>query len=644
MDDMNSYTSLESINFYRITSHKGFPAINTLPTLQSITIAESPLLNLNKFLKKISDKDELLELNFIDNELNILPASLTKFNNLISFSCVGNNDLELSDNSKILNELSKLKSLIWIDNDAAVLPANLSFYNRLEYLDISENGIVELPKIAPSPLRNLTYLDISNNIIVDHQTSIENLGMRLIKEIWLDGEDLSPSEISNIQSIHSKAIFNFIGVDTTKPPDIKIAAKDSFPDGGEIGEKENSEKQFYGKIGISELRFKAHSTAYIHYPEIFNHAKFKYTFDSTSFEERYLDISYENVRKILPNRMYENLALTITHKPIKGELWFEFAVSTHHWLLGYSSNPSMRRYINRYNKELNAFRNMVFVLQGEIERKEFKKAYVKKKYFTDFRLYYNEGESNFILELKDLEAFKELYVYPRYKSKSMTLEKAQETYTKRYIRYSKYLERRKVKFHRDMKKNKAAYDKQYNKVIATAWRDFTDLYMSDEEKAMSREEWLVYYDQIVANEKRALDASDISMSNLKRSLQMSGYVEVSFADLTFRYVNSTSHEVIFTDENNDRLAVVKYAIIDRLNKLIVPLEGGTGQGSNLMIKGLNHNEFEIILELRNGDMAVVKQDSFKMFESSKKDLEEIKAEIYDQKLSHIGLFWDRIDF
>ncbi len=635
LENLSSFSRLSELHLYHLNNYKNIPSFDASRNV-SITIAESPNLDFKKALKKIKNEDALQELNLIDNELEALPVTLTRFENLSSLNCSGNEDLELTDNLAVLNSLSRLTKLTWTRNDASLLPSSISFYNRLQHLDISDNGMVEFPQVRPNPLRNLQYLDISDNIIIDMKMSLKNLGMRLIKDVYLDGEGLNAYDVREIQDLHSKAIFHFADLDTTV-----VVEEDSLLKALEDAEKGGEE---YGQLTTSASGTKILSNSYLYYPEVFGHGKFKYTFDTTSFEGRYKSSKYENVRPILPGRTYENLALEVTHKPIKGELWFEFAVITHHWFWGYASNSAMRRYINRYNKELNAFRNMVFVSLDGYEKKEFKKKFVKDKFYTDFRIYYDEGDSKFILELKTLEGFEEFSVYMRYKNKNYTLEKAQETYTKRYVRYMRNLDSRKKRFHKKLLQGKAQYDKQYLKTTELAWRDFAKLYFSDEEKEMTREEWLSYYDKVVANEKRAMDNANISMENLVKSLQLGGYIEVSYSDLLYRHELGSSRDIIFTDEKNDRLPAKSYAVIDKQEKTITVLEGGLGQDMNILIKGMNHRDIAVIAELRNGDMGVVKPSSYRKFELSQKEIDTLELEIYDHKLSHIGLFWDRIEF
>ena len=55
-----------------------------------------------------------------------------------------------------------------------------------------------------------------------------------------------------------------------------------------------------------------------------------------------------------------------------------------------------------------------------------------------------------------------------------------------------------------------------------AW-DAVRQYMSDDEKKLTNEQWLEYYDNVISNEFMALNSAAANGDNFKRSLVLDGF-------------------------------------------------------------------------------------------------------------------------
>ena len=130
----------------------------------------------------------------------------------------------------------------------------------------------------------------------------------------------------------------------------------------------SQEEAVYGKIKVEKKDLKIYSQAYIHYPQVFRDFDRGAQFDTTSFEERFLDTTYANTIKIDPNYresgVYETLALDF-YGEINGELWFVFKKND-----GYAAS------LTRKNSEVNAFTGMAWVYKAALTQKEFKEQFI----------------------------------------------------------------------------------------------------------------------------------------------------------------------------------------------------------------------------------------------------------------------------
>jgi hypothetical protein len=167
------------------------------------------------------------------------------------------------------------------------------------------------------------------------------------------------------------------------------------------------------------------------------------------------------------------------------------------------------------------------------------------------------------------------------------------------------------------------------------------MYMSEEEKKMNREEWLTYYDEVVANEKQALDNAPMSNDNFCHSLRLEGYYETDFGGMAFMLEKTVAVPVEFEDANGNRLPVKSYTIVHQSGRRFVRMEGGMGQQANLLFAGIN-DDTKIVLELHNGDMAVVEQASLKQLSPSIDGVQVVKAQVFDASNGHVAMIHQQI--
>jgi Leucine-rich repeat (LRR) protein len=557
--------------------------------LECLSIVNCQNLNSARFFRKISNCKSLEKLNLENANITRISPWIAKNENLIVLKITNNEDLNLEQTIKHIKKVKSLKELYLPVNMISDLPKGIGDLSHLELLDLSSNTINDLPDDV-AQLDSLKIIFLEDNFFINPLNSLEKLSGLNLRYISFnqeisDEEKLRLEELfPNTEIVEYKEEVLNQDSELIIEPDTTISAKDT-------------QNIVYNKFKVHNLPFRAFSPAYLHYPEIFDNPLFEYSFDTTLFEERYRDLSYENTRRILDGVFYRNLKLEFIRSREKGEIWFKIADNRN------------RRYINYNNPELKAFKSYVWVYNGDLTKRKFKKQYCKRKYYLDARVYFIESENRFIVELKHPDSFIKINAYLRKYYVDAPLEKVQGSYLQINKRYLKLLQTRKNLFQRTLKKNKASYDENFHKNYNRAWKNFKNQYFSETEKKMSRKEWLEYYDRVLANEKEALKNAIPHPETFKRALKLSAFKDqLNLTDL----LNTPGYKILpslFKDEEDNMLVVASIILINNTRNTFSTFDGSLGlEAINLYIN--QNDSYSIVAILRNGDMGVLSSEKF----------------------------------
>ncbi|XP_072904261.1 erbin isoform X1 [Hemitrygon akajei] len=158
--------------------------------------------------KQLFNCQSLHKLSMPDNDLSVLPASISNLINLRELDVSKNGIQEFPENiknckvlsvveasvnpiSKLPDGFTQLLSLTQLYlNDAFLefLPANFGRLTKLEILELRENQLKMLPKTM-SRLTQLERLDLGSNDFTDVPEVLEQLSG--LKELWMDGNRLA---------------------------------------------------------------------------------------------------------------------------------------------------------------------------------------------------------------------------------------------------------------------------------------------------------------------------------------------------------------------------------------------------------------------------------------------------------------------
>lgn len=612
--------------------------IGLIKSLQTLSIEGNPDLDYDQLLVRLKMLT-LQELVLNDNELKKTPIGISQLKNLKKFQLSGSNTV---DYNALIKELAKLPGLTTLAipvNYITELPPNLDLLKSLQVLDVSENNLIELPPEL-SALKSINNLSIQGNLLLDPLKDLSLLKGNNIQFLSLDKE-ISGEEIEQIKKMFPNAELSFPLNKKQEPVSDTSKINQPVPE------------QHQGALRAKkELRLL--SGAYALYAAFFQ--GLLYTLDTLSFDERYADLRYSNVYE------YSNFGF-----------WRAGSFSFRTWLASGERGGKRRetwfrmplndQVTNRNYSELRAFSGMYWVYQGPLTKKKFKKTYIRKKQkidvynrflgsrkrnrkmpilWNDIRIDFDSNNSLFGITLKNDSGFVKIQAYPVFPD--YTLEKSQEVYHRRFLLYKKSLLRRKETFSRNLAKNKRNYDFNYRKMQDYAWKEL-QLRMCDEERAMSREDWLLYYDEVIANEQQALDNSSLSAPYILRDLQIRNYM-TGFTNRGVRNLQLAANgeniyglknlNVDFIDsKSGNKLAVASVYVVDNDKKIIAQYSGTLGlYPTTIALR--QYSNFTILVEIRNGNWASVNAEEIDRLNIVPGANYQIKAQVFDKNLDNIG--------
>ena len=521
----------------------------------------------------------------------------------------------------LVSKLKNLQELGLPVNHISDLPENIGDVKQIRLLNLRDNNLTDLPDEI-SGLKNLNTLYLEDNIIVNPVNSLEKIKKINIKYISLD-TGLTDMEIQQLKELFPQT--DIVQVRSGKDDPMDTAGQDS-----DTVFTINTARDSHGTFQIRKQELKAYSTAYLNYSEIFDNEQFGIRFDTLLFDERYADTTYCNTWKISDRTRFPGLILNRYYTlPCFKMKYFDFYCSR-----------AQKRFISKNYPELNVFHGFVWKYDGELSRKQLRKyifsnGFLSPKKWTDIRIYYNEPEKNFIIELKNEHGFRKIPAIPVKPRLTMDIRDLQKVYQQLFERYTKTLDRRKSSFHRSLFRNKNRYEKAVKKSYEETWRSFSRMYMSKKERSMTEEAWLDYYLMIMENEEEALLNSDISLKYIRRLLEIKKYQSIENDFSNFPSDGIMPVKIQFRDKTDSSCLIIsELLMIDTQKQQFMTCEGSWGV-KTFQIPLEKTEGVLFIVKLRNGNFGILPHN-----ERSKINLESgeeiiLPVEIIDKQLGSV---------
>jgi hypothetical protein len=597
---MSTLRNLQTIRF-RDNELKELPQeVANIKTLKTVTIESSRSMNFATLSARLPKTVTSLEL--IDNDLREVPAGLGTLGSLSRLKISGSERLNYEELVNQLAVLPSLRNLAIPVNYLTELPKNLPMLRSLQVLDVSNNVLTDLPSEA-SGLKALNNLSIQGNLLMNPVKDLEKFSGNDIRYLAVDKE-LSDEEISQIKKMFPNALIDF-----------------PLDEQDEVAAPARAEEPELSSGSLKAVKAdKILSPAYLSYATLF--AGLDYAFDTLSFEERFASKDYCNVYRRRPDGL-----------PVGGE----FIIHRKRWR--YSNNPKRKvKYFrfphdlpdfSRNYTELRAFSGMYWVYDGELSRRQFKKKYLKRRY-SDVRVQFDRNNSVFLLRLKSGADFLEMQAHP-VQNPRQAADLCQKTYARRYQLYQKALLRRSQSFSREFKREKSRYDLAHRRVREFTWKTLQQR-MSDNEKLMKENEWLAYYDKVIASEMKLLMKCPLQQSYIDRVLALQKYSTTQSGPVAV--VRPLNADFVHS-ENGSKLTVENIMIVNRKDKSYGNLAGSLGMSSTLLPVRQYSSEL-LIVQLRNGNYGVVSADEIDKQDLSSTASCQLKVKLLDKNLDDIG--------
>lgn len=176
-----------------------------------------------------------------------------------------------------------------------------------------------------------------------------------------------------------------------------------------------------------------------------------------------------------------------------------------------------------FHPEMKIFSTYKWILTDDIPYKDFKKNFGGRNKFNDIRIEQNGSE--YTIKLKTDSTFKEFSA----KTVRLTLLNKKTVIKEaspKYKNYTKVLASREKLFNKQMRKGRLN-DNNYGELNIEEKKKYiwqlSRKKMSDTELKMNYNEWMSFFDKIIADEQLAVNDSSASASNVLRSLSIDGF-------------------------------------------------------------------------------------------------------------------------
>ncbi len=381
-------------------------------------------------------------------------------------------------------------------------------------------------------------------------------------------------------------------------------------------------------LKFTNSNIKILSDAYLHYGSNFNDILFAFQYDSTLFNERYNDTCYiqttlrkEFYRTANDTGYYESNfghpSASIRKINVKEKKFWALDLTNLHD--GYFKN-----YKDMYGFDLDTRDEFSLLVFPSMQSKKLLKNWVKEHEMGDHRIYYNSKTNKFELEIKTKNDFKRFTFFPYYKEmEKMTEPEIADLYYLKFKNYAKKLYKRENKFNKNLVKKIAKIQRDREKLLRNKWEVFKGLYMSEEEKKMTPDQWLDYYNLVVQDEFKAVMNSEPKKGLIDRYLREIGD-RMSKMDL------ADPNRMVHVKANDKLILIDHMVMVNTTQMYFCTVQNGSQNHFRLNLN--TGDEYAFLIKTVHGEYGIV---------SKTIDTEEVQVlefKLIPEDLVSIGMF------
>lgn len=578
----------------------GFTALN------SLEISDSPNLNFRVLFRQLGEQKKLRQLRLSGKFNENVPSNIELLSSLNHFEITNNPGLNVQEMLDNLSALPELQTLSLSQNYMDELGQSIGKLANLRVLDISINNLTKLPR-EMSRLKHLKSINMLGNKIANPVQTLRQIEELNLTDLSID-QTIPREELMELYDLFPNATIYLVtefGNKVILNNDDKVSGDLIASSGGGMGVKSNKGQSItYGKFNVGQKKKKLiRSESYLYFRDVAEEIHKPFEFDSLSFDDRFHSLDYVNTDPRNPNREYEILALSRTRKGKGGGVRFDFDKKERKGLLRKPVNGS--RKILENNPELTAYNRAVWVYAGDLEKSEFIQKYLKGRSYLDCLVNYDADAQIFTLILKSTDGYDYIKAYPISKKRSVSVETARSNYDDIFQRYERALDKRRKKFQRRLEEDISRAKREHIRSQKSNWNSFRQEYMTGNELDFSLDEWLVYYDRIMKNERKALESTGISWKFLERYMELDGFQTFKTEpELTTRQTGS----IVFKDESGKDIKDERVMLIDYTSKRNTVYKGGMGVNPWKFIFNPK-SEYAVFVEQKNGKYSMASKST-----------------------------------
>lgn len=555
--------------------HKFYDNVSSFKTLKAIRVTDYDTKgDLAAFCRIAAQLKTVERLELPTNEITTLPRDLNRFESLTEIHLVGTEELgtwvpseavlidyvrdaSLKKDVKMIvynteeledNALSKLVRMypdalidpvVEVDNDFVYMPGKFkSVRPPLKGVDVErEKYTVNAEAGAKLYYKSGTIVHVPTDAFVDKDGQVIEGEVKIEYREFADPAEIFASGIPmNYDSAGQRGWFTSAGmfemsasyegeevfVNPNKTIDVSLVTTDTDTDFNLYHLDEETGEWVYDRADINTVfgsELQPLSGAWSAYARVNSNGMMEMDFDNKTFAERWEDDSYS----FLYRKDEDNTAqiYSLPGKMIVGNRYIDWSrcprIALNMTSDGENEDHKVRFTLDasvKTHPELRAFQNVVWNYQGDMQKGDFRRDLVKKKVFYDLRITYDEVAQTFTIQLKDKDGKVTLEAVPEFNNGKMSDRALRAEYENRQGRYNLYLEQKATAFNKQVASN----ERKYNRQKEHSWFSVTT-FMSEEERKMTKETWLEYYEVMRGNFSFMLDESDVDMMETYRQME-----------------------------------------------------------------------------------------------------------------------------
>lgn len=655
--------SLSISNDPGIDIENGMITLGKLPQLEHLSLRDNDIEELPSSISSLSN---LASLDISSNYIEKLPSFLAKLEKLDSLALQGNAFKDLGNEAQKIASIKNL-SAISVDSDLEekeILALRKKLPNtRIELVkdefDLAVESTGTQPKfhvnsLITPPLPQLTIKPVVYNVSADQGGEIVyasgtkinipagaltdaqgnpvtgnvSLSYREFQnpiDILLSGIPMTYDSGGTVNQFETAGMFELYASQGDKELfvkpgakiDVQLASPDAAPSFNFYALNESSKNWDYiGKAGTikQEEKVSARSEAWKIYHRWlgYKNGRRNEQVDTKPFAERFQDTSYfyltkkdqgtlarwnnRGRKKTRDEVLYAKSPVILkTEKRVredrKGIVKFTI---TQRW----KSNGLT------FHNELKSLEGLTLVYDGPMPGSEFRKHFIRKRRFNDIKVSYTPGSSEVTIELKDNNGFESLTASIYSPGEEIT-KMAKRKLAARYRAYAGQVKQKQRRFDKDIAKDVEAQKKKHEKDEQFAWKQARKA-MTKEELAMSKNDWLAYYNQMIAASRE----TDIITSGITRNLSISGF-GVYNCDQVKRLQNPVKVLASYKNGNGDKVSWNTTYVLDKNVRGVLTYSGAyAGIKENEIAFDPNSTQSILVIS-DNGKVSVMKGEELK---------------------------------